>query len=635
MLQKKNKNNDMNALPTPYQSFIHLSRYARFLEDEGRRETWEETVDRYIDFFEGRHPELKEYEPGIYNELRHAIVNLEVMPSMRALMTAGPALDRDNVAGYNCSYLAVDEQEAFHEALYILMCGTGVGFSVEKQYVEKLPEVPQEHVFSSAAYVVEDSKDGWRDAYKYVIYCLYAGVLPRMDYSLVRGPGERLKTFGGRASGPGPLKDLVEFTVKTFKDACGRKLTSAECHDIMCKIGEVVVVGGVRRSALISLSDIDDREMREAKSGAWWEDNPQRALANNSAVHSEAVDYQTFRHEWEALVASGSGERGIFSRDACTIPERRERRDFGTNPCSEIILRNKQFCNLTEVVIREDDTRGSLSRKVRLATILGTLQSGLDDLHKLSEDWQKNTKEERLLGVSLTGICDNALTSKVSVELQEDLAWLREYAVMTNKIYAERIGIEQSTAVTCVKPSGTVSQLVDSASGIHGRFSRYYIRRVRMDAKDPLAHWLQEQGVPCEQDVISADNLVFSFPVEAPEHAQIADDVSAIDQMELWLTYQKYWCEHKPSVTIYCGEKEWDEVGEWVWNHRDVVSGISFLPRSEHTYRQAPYEAIDEAEFLRLSEEMPEVDFGAYREEEDHTVSSQTLACTGGSCELP
>lgn len=623
----------MSELPTPYQSFIHLSRYARFLEDQERRETWAETVDRYISYFQKRHPELT--EEGVYEDLREAILNQEVMPSMRALMTAGPALDRDNVAGYNCSYLAVDEPDAFHEALYVLMCGTGVGFSVEKQYVEKLPCVPETwRPFNRPAVVVEDSKDGWRDAYGTIIEYLFAGVDPDVDYSKIRPAGARLKLFGGRASGPQPLIDLVEFTKEKFKNAAGRKLKPIECHDIMCKIGEVVVVGGVRRSALISLSDIDDRDMREAKSGEWWKDNNQRALANNSAVHSMATDYQTFRHEWEALVASGSGERGIFSRDACRIPERRSKRDFGTNPCSEIVLRNKQFCNLTEVVIREDDDKASLTRKVRLATILGTLQSGLDDLHKLSDDWEKNTKEERLLGVSMTGICDNEFMSTRSKELNETLAYLREYAVTTNHIYASRIGVEPSKAITCVKPSGTVSQLVDSASGIHGRFSRYYVRRVRMDEKDPLAHWLRDQGVPCEQDFYGASNLVFSFPIEAPEHAQIADDVSAIDQLELWLTYQKYWCEHKPSVTIYCGESEWDEVGEWTWKHRDLVSGISFLPRTEHTYQQAPYEAITQEQFEALSAEMPDVDFGDYREIEDNTVSSQQLACTGGVCEL-
>lgn len=622
----------MSELPTPYQSFIHLSRYARFIDAEGRRETWAETVSRYIEFFKGRHPELS--EEGVYEELEEAILNLEVMPSMRALMTAGPALDRDNVAGYNCSYLAVDEPAAFHEALYVLMCGTGVGFSVEREYTEKLPVVPDEFVVAPFPYTVGDSKDGWTEAFKYVIACLYDGVVPKMDYSEVRPAGARLKVFGGRASGPEPLIDLVDFTSDIFLGAAGRKLKPVECHDIMCKIGEVVVVGGVRRSALISLSDIDDRDLREGKSGEWWKDNPQRALANNSAVHSMATDYQTFRHEWEALVASGSGERGIFSRDACRIPERRETSDFGTNPCSEIILRNKQFCNLTEVVIRADDDKDSLRRKVRLATILGTLQSGLDDLHKLSAGWEKNTREERLLGVSMTGICDNTFMCTLSQDLQETLAYLREYAVKTNEIYAERIGVEQSKAITCVKPSGTVSQLVDSASGIHGRFSRYYIRRVRMDAKDPLAIWLEAKGVPCEQDFLNSSSLVFSFPIEAPSGAQIADDVPALEQLELWLLYQKYWCEHKPSVTIYCGPDEWDEVGEWTWNNRELVSGISFLPRSEHTYQQAPYEAIDEETYNALLDEMPDVDFSTYSEVEDNTISSQQLACTGGVCEL-
>lgn len=620
----------MSELPTNYQSFIHLSRYARFLPEHGRRESWRETVARYVYYFQNRHPDAE----IDWEEIYLAILNLDVMPSMRAMMTAGEALDRDNVAGYNCSYLAIDTPESFSEALYILMCGTGVGFSVESQYVEQLPTVPHSHSVSPFPITVEDSKDGWSAAFAELIRQLYMGYIPDVNYSLLRPAGARLKTFGGRASGPQPLIDLVEFTIETFKNARGRQLTPIECHDIMCKIGEIVVVGGVRRSALISLSDIDDRDMREAKSGEWWEDNPQRALANNSAVHTSATDYQTFRHEWEALVASGSGERGIFSRDACRIPERRERRDFGTNPCSEIVLRNKQFCNLTEVVIREDDDRESLTRKVRIATILGTLQSGLDDLSKLSPEWEENTKAERLLGVSLTGIADNPLTAKVSVELMTLLHSLKTYAVEINKIYADRLGLEQSAAITCVKPSGTVSQLVDSASGIHGRFSRYYIRRVRMDDKDPLAHWLRKQGVPCEDDQVIKGNLVFSFPVKSPDHALIADDSPALEQLELWLIYQKFWCEHKPSVTIYVGPEEWDEVGEWVWQHRNDVSGISFLPRSEHTYAQAPYEAVNEQQYLDLLSQMPDVDFTEYREEDDNTVASQQLACSSGTCEL-
>jgi len=621
----------MNQLPTPYQSFIHLSRYSRFLEDLGRRETWPETVRRYIDFFMARH---RGHGIG-WTELEEAILGLEVMPSMRCLMTAGPALDRDNVAGYNCAYLAVDNTEAFEEALYILLCGTGVGFSVEKEYVDRLPPVtPIDLDAYPIKIVVGDSKDGWRNAYGEAVEFLFQGRDIEVDYSQVREAGARLKVFGGRASGPGPLQSLIEFTQATFKAAQGRKLTPVECHDIMCKIGEVVVVGGVRRSALISLSSIDDRDMREAKSGEWWVDNPQRALANNSAVHSTATDYQTFRHEWDALVASGSGERGIFSRDACNVPERRERRDFGTNPCSEIVLRNKQFCNLTEVVIRADDTLLDIKRKVIQAAVLGTLQSGLDDLHKLSSDWEKNTKEERLLGVSLTGICDHEFMSTPSVELELFLSLIKDAAVKANAAVAGQLGIEQSMAVTCVKPSGTVSQLVDSASGIHGRFSKYYIRRVRMDNKDPLAHWLKDQGVPCEEDVIQPGNWVFAFPVEAPDSAVIADDVSAIDQLRLWMVYQKNWCEHKPSVTIYVGPTEWEEVGEWVWENRDQVSGISFLPRSEHTYKQAPYEAISKEQYEESLSAMPSVDFSDYTEGEDNTVASQQLACSSGVCEI-
>lgn len=620
----------MSELPTPYQSFIHLSRYARFIDGQGRRESWKETVFRYVSYFQDRHPDAD----IDWSELYDAIIAQDVMPSMRALMTAGEALDRDNVAGYNCSYLAVDEPEAFSESLYILMCGTGVGFSVESRYVDQLPEVPAQTYLKTFPIVVEDSKDGWAAAYRQVIDALYAGYIPDVDFSKLRPAGARLKIFGGRASGPEPLISLVDFTINVFKNAQGRKLRPIEAHDIMCKIGEVVVVGGVRRSALISLSDISDEEMAKAKSGEWWVDNPQRALANNSAVHETATDYETFSREWDALVASGSGERGIFSRDACRIPDRRVRRDFGTNPCSEIVLRNKQFCNLTEVVVREDDDRDSLRRKVRLATILGTLQSGLDDLGKLSDEWGNNTREERLLGVSMTGICDNAFMSTPSRDLEDALAYLRSYAVETNRIYAERLGLEPSAAVTCVKPSGTVSQLVDSASGIHGRFSKHYIRRVRMDSKDPLAAWIQEQGVPAEVDFYGSNNLVFSFPVKAPETSQIADDVSAIDQLELWLLYQRFWCEHKPSVTIYVGPDEWDEVRDWVWGHRSFVSGISFLPRSEHTYDQAPYEAIDEETYNTLVEAMPDVDFTEYREEDDNTVSSQQLACASGTCEI-
>lgn len=619
----------MSELPTPYQSFIHLSRYARFLDGEGRRETWEETVYRYVSYFQKRHP----YAAINWDELFDEIVALDVMPSMRALMTAGPALDRDNVAGYNCSYLAVDTVESFSEALYILMCGTGVGFSVESRYVDQLPTVSSSF-YEAGTWYVQDSKDGWSDAYKFLLECLYGGCVPKLDCSALRPAGARLKTFGGRASGPEPLISLVNFTIDTFKNAAGRKLKPVEVHDIMCKIGEVVVVGGVRRSALISLSDIEDRDMREAKSGPWWEDNPQRALANNSAVHTTALDYQTFRHEWEALVESGSGERGIFSRDACRTPARRARRDFGTNPCSEIVLRSKQFCNLTEVVVREDDDLQSLRRKVRIATILGTLQSGLDDLSKLSPEWGDNTREERLLGVSLTGICDNAFMSTRSPELADALAYLRAYAVETNRIYADVLGIEPSASVTCVKPSGTVSQLVDSASGIHPRFSRTYIRRVRMDSKDPLSAWLQEKGVPAEPDFYGDNNLVFSFPVQAPRDSVVTEDLSALEQLELWLMYQKYWCEHKPSVTVFVGPDEWDEVGEWVWSHREFVSGVSFLPRSEHTYKQAPYEAVDEQTYQELLAKMPEIDFTLYREEDDNTISSQTLACASGVCEI-
>lgn len=627
----------MNTTPLDnYQSFIHLSRYARWLPEEGRRETWDETVDRYIAFFESKFGDV--LNPELWEDLRDAIYHLEVMPSMRALMTAGPALERDNVAGYNCSYLSMSDPHVFGEIMYILMCGTGVGFSVEKEYVSKLPEVPNNFTEHSpdAEIIVEDSKYGWAEGFHKLIGHLYDGVDPKVDYSKIRPAGARLKIFGGRASGPQPLRKLFEFTKKTFMNAKGRQLTPLEVHDIVCKIADVVVCGGVRRSALISLSDLDDTEMALAKSGEWWKDNSQRALANNSAVYYTGMSKDEFEKEWAALVASGSGERGIFSRTAALIPDRRELRDFGTNPCSEIVLRDKQFCNLSEVVVRPEDDAITLINKVGLATILGTLQSTLDDFPFLSSEWEKNTKEERLLGVSLTGICDSPILSDPNdAMLPSLLDTLKDIAIATNKHYAKELNIEPSKAITCVKPSGTVSQLTNAASGIHPRYAPYYIRRVRMDSKDSLALWMKDKGVPCEKDFYGEGNLVFSFPVKAPQ-AVYRNDRTAIEQLELWAIYQSYWCEHKPSVTIYVGEEEWETTGEWVWKNLDRISGVSFLPREDgsHTYVQAPYEEIDRESYEQLVSEMPDVDFSEYLESDDNTTASQELACKGGACEI-
>ena len=626
-----------NYLPTDYQAFIHTSRYARWLEDEGRRESWGETVSRYISNLV--HTKV---DHDTEMAIEQAILNLEIMPSMRAMMTAGPALERDNTAGYNCSYLPVDDPKSFDEAMFILLCGTGVGFSVERQFVSKLPEVPQ--LFDSETIVVvKDSKEGWAKALRQVIALLYSGEIPRWDVSQVRPAGARLKTFGGRASGPAPLVDLFNFVVAAFKGAQGRKLSSIECHDIMCKIGEVVVVGGVRRSAMISLSNLSDDRMRHAKSGNWWENNPQRALANNSVSYTEKPDAMSFMREWMALVESGSGERGIFNRQAAKKQAAKNgRRDanheFGTNPCSEIILRPYQFCNLTEVVIRATDTVEDLERKVRLATILGTIQSTYTKFPYLRKVWQKNTEEERLLGVSLTGIMDNQLTTTKNAGLEKTLEHLRSVAVTTNADWAERLGIPVSAAITCVKPSGTVSQLVDSASGIHARHSPYYIRTVRGDNKDPLTQFMKDQGIPNEPDVFKPDQTtVFSFPMKSPDNAVVTADLSAIEQLETWLAYQRNWCEHKPSVTINVRKDEWFEVGAFVYKHFDEMSGVSFLPYNEHTYQQAPYQECGRTDYETLLSFMPEkIDWTKLMEyeKEDMTTSSQTFACVGGSCEI-
>jgi ribonucleoside-triphosphate reductase len=627
-----------NYLPTDYQSFIHTSRYARYVDGKGR-ESWSETVGRYMDNIV--RPVLG--NDSYVNQIEEAILNLEVMPSMRAMMTAGPALTRDNTAGYNCSYLPVDDPKSFDEAMFILLCGTGVGFSVERQYVQKLPEVPEELFDSETTIVVKDSKEGWAKAYRQLIALLYSGEIPQWDIGLVRPAGARLKTFGGRASGPAPLVDLFNFTIKVFKDAQGRKLSSIECHDIMCKIGEVVVVGGVRRSAMISLSNLSDDRMRHAKSGAWWENNPQRALANNSVAYTEKPDALSFMREWMALVESGSGERGIFNREAsrkqaAKFGRRDDGYEFGTNPCSEIILRPYQFCNLTEVVVRATDTIDDLERKVRMATILGTIQSTYTKFPYLRKVWQRNTEEERLLGVSLTGIMDNPLLTSKNVGLSKTLEHLRSVAVVTNHELADRLGIQQSAAITCVKPSGTVSQLVDSASGIHARHSDYYIRTVRGDNKDPLTQFMKDQGIPNEPDVFKPDQTtVFSFPVKAPAGAVVTADMTAIEQLETWLMYQRHWCEHKPSVTINVRKDEWFEVGAFVYKHFDEMSGVSFLPYNEHTYQQAPYQEVGKSEYEEMLSLMPEkIDWELLSEyeQEDNTAGSQTLACSGDSCEI-
>ena len=634
-----------NHLPTQYQEYIHLSRYSRWLPEEGRRESWEETVGRYYDFFEDHLKQNYSFDiNGTRAELEEATLNLEVMPSMRSIMTAGPALARDKIAGYNCSYVAVDRMTAFDEILYILMNGTGVGFSVERQHVQNLPVVADEFHPSDTTIIVADSRTGWAKSLKELIANLYAGMVPSWDVTKVRAAGAVLKTFGGRSSGPEPLVDLFNFTVALFKKAAGRKLSSIECHDLVCKIAEIVVVGGVRRSALISLSNLSDDRMRSAKAGEWWNNEPQRALSNNSACYTEKPDVGVFMDEWKSLYDSKSGERGIFNRESAKKQvERFGRRDsshdFGTNPCSEIILRNNEFCNLTEVVIRPNDSENDLARKVRLASILGTWQSTLTNFKYISKQWKNNCEEERLLGVSLTGIMDSTLTNGKDANLEERLERLRDVAVETNKQTAELLGINQSAAVTCVKPSGTVSQLVDSASGIHARHNPYYIRTVRADKKDPLAKAMVEAGFPVEDDVMKPEHTyVFSFPMKANPEAVFRTDKTAVEQLELWLKYQKHWCEHKPSVTISVKEHEWVEVGAWVYKNWDWMSGVSFLPFSDHTYRQAPYQDCTESEYEEFKTKMPaDVNWKellANYEFTDMTEGAQELACVAGGCEI-
>ena len=631
-------------LPTPYQHFIYLSRYSRWLEKDNRRETWEETVERYFKFFDAHLSENQKFnlDPALRQELKDAVLNLDIMPSMRSLMTAGEALKRDNTAGYNCSYVAVNRVRAFDEILYILMCGTGVGFSVERQYVEKLPTIAEVFTDSDTTIVVQDSKAGWAKSFRELVSLLIGGQVPKWDVSKVRPAGARLKTFGGRASGPKPLEDLFRFTTDTFRRAAGRKLTSVECHDIVCKVAEIVVVGGVRRSALISLSNLTDERMRDAKTGAWWNDNPQRALANNSVAYKEKPEIGTFMDEWVSLYKSKSGERGIFNRAAAqkTVAKLGDRRDpnyeFGTNPCSEIILRDAEFCNLSEVVVRTEDTVETLSRKIRLATILGTWQASLTNFAYLSSSWEKNCKEEALLGVSLTGILDNVMMRNTT-ELKDVLTSLKQVAINTNKEWASKIGINPSAAITCVKPSGTVSQLTDAASGIHPRHSEYYIRTVRADRKDPLCQMMVDMGFPAEPCVMKPDHtMVFSFPQKAVG-SMTRNDISAISHLELWLAYQRYWCEHKPSITITVKDPEWMDVGAFVYKYFDEISGISFLPHSDHSYQQAPYQECTVEQYDSLLARMPkDVDWSSLKtyEKIDSTKSSQTMACSADSCEL-
>lgn len=629
---------------TPYNEYIAKSRYARYLDNEGRREHWPETVKRYFDFMQKHLKEKHNYifEDALRQKLETAVVNLDVVPSMRSIMTAGEALERQNIAGYNCSYLPIDDPKAFDEAMYILLCGTGVGFSVEQKYVNKLPEIPCKLYDSESLVVVKDSKEGWAKALRQVIALLYAGEVPKWDVSSVRPAGTRLKTFGGRASGPEPLVELFKYVVSKFKGAAGRKLTSLEAHDILCKIGEVVVVGGVRRSAMISLSDLGDDRMAHAKAGNWWDGNGQRALANNSAVYDVKPDVGQFMREWSSIYESHSGERGIFNRYASELQagkngRRKLNQEWGTNPCSEIILRPYQFCNLSSVIVRSDDTVDRLRDKIAMATILGTFQSTMTHFPYLRKIWQTNTEEERLLGVSMTGILDNKLLNNPDdPSLPKLLEELKDVAVNVNAEYADAIGINRSAAITAIKPEGTVSQLSSTASGIHPQHAQYYIRRVRSDNKDPLTDFLKSQGFPSEPCFMKPDSTtVFSFPMKVAEGALLREDLDAITHLRLWLMFQRHYCEHKPSVTISVQEHEWPKVGAWVWDNFDEITGVSFLPMDGGTYRQAPYETIDAAMYEKLASEMPKgIDWDKFIENTDNVEGAQTLACTAGGCEI-
>ena len=629
---------------TPYQTWIAKSRYSRYLDDKGRREHWPETVKRYFDFMEKQLLKTNSYTltPELRTRLETAVLNLDCMPSMRSLMTAGEALDRQNIAGYNCSYLPIDDPKAFDEAMYILLCGTGVGFSVEQKYVNRLPEIPEKLYESNTVVHVKDSKEGWAKALRQVMALLWAGEVPKWDVSSVRPTGTRLKTFGGRASGPEPLVDLFAYVTTKFKGAAGRKLSTLEAHDILCKIGEVVVVGGVRRSAMISLSDLGDDRMAHAKAGNWWDGNGQRALANNSAVYDVKPDVGQFMREWSNIYESHSGERGIFNRYASEIQASKNGRrvlgkEWGTNPCSEIILRPYQFCNLSSVIVRASDTMETLAEKVEIATILGTFQSTMTNFPYLRKVWQTNTEEERLLGVSMTGILDNALLNDAyDAELPKRLEELKNVAVYTNATLANALGIPASAAITCVKPEGTVSQLTGTASGIHPQHSAYFIRRVRSDNKDPLTQFLKSQGFPSEACVMKPESTtIFSFPMKVEKGAKLREDLTAIEHLDLWLTFQRHWCEHKPSVTISVNENEWPKVGAWTWEHFDEITGVSYLPMDLGTYRQAPYESIDEATYNSLLSQVPTtIEWELMTENTDNVEGAQTLACTAGGCEI-
>ena len=642
MMEKRKKMSRYEL--TPYNTFIAKSRYSRYLDDQGRREHWNETVARYFDFMTKNLKEKNNYDltPELRAELEDAVVHLDVVPSMRAIMTAGAALERQNVAAFNCSYLPIDDPKAFDEAMYILLCGTGVGFSVEQQYVKQLPEVPDKLFDSETTISVSDSKEGWAKSLRQLIALLYSGEIPKFDLSKVRPAGARLKTFGGRASGAKPLEDLFKFTINKFKSAQGRRLSSIECHDILCKIGEVVVVGGVRRSAMISLSDLSDDKMAHAKAGAWWDGQGQRALANNSATYAEKPSIGQFMREWTSIYESHSGERGIFNRDASQKQAAKNGRrdatyDFGTNPCSEIILRPYQFCNLSSCIVRSDDTMASLERKIKLATILGTFQATLTNFPYLRKIWQKNTEEEALLGVSMTGILDNALLNNPDdVELPKRLEKLRDVAINTNLEFSGAVGINQSVAVTAIKPEGTVSQLCSTASGIHPQHSKYYIRRVRADNKDPLTQFMIQSGFVAEPCVMKPDSTtVFSFPVKVADGALLREELSALKHLKLWLLFQRHYCEHKPSVTISVKEDEWMEVGAWVWEHFDEVTGVSFLPMDGGTYKQAPYEECTEEQYNQLKMLVPDaVDWDNFKEFDDNVEGAQMLSCTAGGCSI-
>lgn len=629
---------------TPYNTFIAKSRYSRYLDDKGRREHWDETVKRYFDFMEKHLKDKQNYilRPELRKELEEAVKGLEVVPSMRAIMTAGPALERQNVAAFNCSYLPIDDPKAFDEAMYILLCGTGVGFSVEQKYTNRLPEIPDTMYHSETTIVVSDSKEGWAKSLRQLIALLYSGEIPRYDLYKVRPAGARLRTFGGRASGPKPLEDLFNFVIAKFRGAAGRRLSSLECHDILCKIGEVVVVGGVRRSAMISLSDLSDDRMAHAKAGAWWEQQGQRALANNSAVYEERPSIGQFMREWTSIYESHSGERGIFNRYASVLQAKKNNRrdaeqEYGTNPCSEIILKPYQFCNLTSCIVRPDDTLDVLERKIRLASILGTFQASLTNFPYLRRIWEKNTQEEALLGVSMTGILDNAfLNNPDDPELPARLERLKNVAVATNAEFAAAVGINQSVAVTAIKPEGTVSQLCSTASGIHAQHSKYYIRRVRADNKDPLTQFMIKAGFEAEPCVMKPDSTtVFSFPVKVADGALLRDDLSAIQHLKLWLLFQRHYCEHKPSVTISVKEHEWMEVGAWVWENFDEITGVSFLPHDGGTYKQAPYEECTAEQYEELKKKIPSnIDWDSFVEYDDNVEGAQMLACVAGVCEI-